>query len=462
MAAKSSNRLIYILGAIVLVLLVIGLVAKKKGWVGKPAGTGVTVDKVKRADITERVSASGKVQPEVEVKISPDVSGEIIELYVAEGDSVKKGQLLLKIKPDNYQSMVDMRVAAVNQAKANLAQARARLSQNIANNVQVKQTHQRNTSLYKEKVISQAEFETSKANFDVSQQEIESGRESVKAAEYGVQSAIASLKEARENLNKTTIYAPVSGTISKLGVERGERVVGTSQMAGTELLRIANLNTMEVRVNVNENDIVRVKLGDSVIVDVDSYSNQDQKFKGVVTQIANTAKDALTLEAVTEFEVRIRLLNESYKELARTKKRNPFRPGMTASVDIITDQKRNILTVPLAAVTTRTADFLTGKEKKEEPRKNKNEAEDENKPKEELMEIVFLYENGKAVAKKVKTGISDFDNIEILEGLKEGQEVISGPFRAVSKTLKNNDNVVVKDAETIAKEASETKGGDKE
>ncbi|MFC5270263.1 efflux RND transporter periplasmic adaptor subunit [Adhaeribacter terreus] len=462
MAAKSSNRLIYILGAIVLVLLIIGLVAKKKGWVGKPVGTGITVDKVKRADITERVSASGKVQPEVEVKISPDVSGEITELYIAEGDSVKKGQLLLKIKPDNYQSMVDMRIAAVNQAKANLAQARARLSQNIANNVQIKQTHQRNTSLYKEKVISQAEFETSKANFDVSQQEIESGKESVKAAEYGVQSAIASLKEARENLNKTTIYAPVSGTISKLSVERGERVVGTSQMAGTELLRIANLNTMEVRVNVNENDIVRVKLGDSVIVDVDSYSNQDHKFKGVVTQIANTAKDALTLEAVTEFEVRIRLLNESYKELARKKKRNPFRPGMTASVDIITDQKRNILTVPLAAVTTRTADFLTGKEKKEERRKDKNEADDEKKPKEELLEIVFLHENGKAVAKKVKTGISDFDNIEILEGLKEGQEVISGPFRAVSKTLKNNDNVVVKDAETIAKEASDTKGDDKE
>ena len=461
MAAKSSNRLIYIIGAIVLVLLVFGLLAKKKGWVGKPSGTSVTVEKVKRNDIIERVSASGKVQPEVEVKISPDVSGEITELFVEEGDSVVKGQLLLKIKPDNYQSMVDMRAAAVNQAKANLAQAKARLAQNYANNMQIKQTHQRNSALYKEKVISESDFETSKANFEVSQQEIESGKENVRAAEFGVQSSIASLKEARENLNKTTIYAPVSGTISKLGVERGERVVGTSQMAGTELLRIANLNTMEVRVNVNENDIVRVKLGDSVIVDVDSYANRDQKFKGVVTQIANTAKDAVTLEAVTEFEVRIRLLNESYQELTKAKSRNPFRPGMTASVDIITNQKRKILTVPIAAVTTRTADILAGKAKRARKPQG-NVAEDENKRKEELLEVVFVNENGKAKAQKVKTGISDFDNIEVLEGLKEGQEVISGPFRAVSKTLENGDLVVVKDADAIAKESNENKEPEKE
>jgi HlyD family secretion protein len=227
-------------------------------------------------------------------------------------------------------------------------------------------------------------------------------------------------------------------------------------MAGTELLRIANLNTMEVRVNVNENDIVRVKLGDSVIVDVDSYANQDQKFKGIVTQIANTANDAKTLEAVTEFEVRIRLLNESFKNLATAQKSTPFRPGMTASVDIITDQKRNILTVPLSAVTTRPADFLTGKTRLKDKPKDDTE---ENKPKEELIELVFLHQNGKAVAQKVKTGISDFDNIEIISGLKEGQEVVSGPFRAVSKSLKNNDAVVVKDASVIAKETETNKGG---
>lgn len=459
MATKKSNRLLYILIAVVIALLVFGMIAKKKGWIGKETGTSVTADKAKRVNIIEKVSASGKVQPETEVKISPDVSGEITELYVAEGDSVVKGQLLLKIKPDNYQSVVDMRIAAVNQAKANLAQMRARVSQTAANNVQIKQTHNRNQDLYKQKVISQAEFETSKANYDVSLQEMESARQNVRAAEFGVQSAEASLKEARENLNKTTIFAPVSGTISKLSVERGERVVGTSQMAGTELLRIANLNTMEVRVNVNENDIVRVKLNDSVIVEVDSYANQDQKFRGIVTQIANTAKDAVTLEAVTEFEVRIRLLNESYKNLSKTKHRNPFRPGMTASVDIITDRKNNVLAVPLSAVTTRTADFLKGKTAVTEKKENDKTESETAKPKEELIELVFLIENGKVKAQKVKTGISDFDNIEILEGLKEGQQVVTGPFRAISKTLKIDEKVVVKDADEIAKENSKDKGG---
>ncbi|HSI91243.1 MAG TPA: efflux RND transporter periplasmic adaptor subunit [Adhaeribacter sp.] len=455
MASKSSNRLIYIISGVVLALLLLGMLAKKKGWIGKPSGISVTAAPVKRADIIERVSASGKIQPETEVKISPDVSGEITELRVQEGDSVVKGQLLVKIRPDNYQSMVDMRIAAVNQAKANLAQSRARVAQTQANNVQIEQTHKRNTDLYKQKVISQAEFETSKANFEVSQQELESARQTVRAAEFGVQSAQASLKEARENLTRTTIFAPVSGTISKLNVERGERVVGTSQMAGTELMRVANLNTMEVRVNVNENDIVRVRIGDSVMVDVDSYSNQDQDFRGVVTAIANTAKDAQTLEAVTEFEVRIRLLNESYRELAQARNRNPFRPGMTASVDIITDQKNKVLSVPLSAVTTRTSGFMEGKEKRKARTGGSNEAEDTNKPKEELLEIVFVIENGKAVARKVKTGISDFDNIEILSGLKEGEQVVSGPFRVVSKTLKNNALVVVKDEATLAKETKE-------
>jgi HlyD family secretion protein len=460
MAAKNPNRLIYILAAVVVVLLIVGLLAKKQGWIGKPTGTSVTVAPVKRVNIIERVSASGKVQPEVEVKISPDVSGEITELFVKEGDSVSKGQLLLKIKPDNYQSVVDMRAAAVNQARANLAQAKARLSQNQANNVQIKQSYQRNSELFKQKVISESEYETSKANYDVSVQEIESGKQNVRAAEFGVESAIASLKEARENLTKTTIYAPVSGTISKLSVERGERVVGTSQMAGTELLRIANLHSMEVRVNVNENDIVRVKLGDSVMVEVDSYANQDRKFKGIVTQIANTAKDAQTLEAVTEFEVRIRLLNESYENLTTAKNRSPFRPGMTASVDIITNRKNNVLSVPLAAVTTRTQEALEGKSAKVNKPEKEGEAEQKNKPKEELFEIVFVNENGKAKAQKVKTGISDFDNIEILEGLKPGQEVISGPFRAVSKTLTDGKAIVAKDAETIAKENKENKGGE--
>ncbi|MDX5443205.1 MAG: efflux RND transporter periplasmic adaptor subunit, partial [Hymenobacteraceae bacterium] len=263
MAKKNSNKLIFILVGIVAVLLIGGIIAKKKGWIGKSDAIAVTTSKAKRATIVEKVSASGKIQPVTEVKISPLVSGEIIELQVKEGDSVKQGQLLLKIRPDNYQSVVDMQTANVNTSRANLAQAKSRLAQATANNVQVKQTHQRNEQLYKQKVISDAEYEQSKANFTVSNQELESARQSVRAAEFNVQSAQAALNEARENLRKTTIYAPVSGTISKLSVEKGERVVGTSQMAGTELLRFANLNTMDVRLFVNENDIVRVSVGDS-------------------------------------------------------------------------------------------------------------------------------------------------------------------------------------------------------
>lgn len=451
MAKKNSNQALYILGSVLILLLLGAFVAKKNGWIGKKAGTEVTVAKAKKADITEKVSASGKIQPEVEVKISPDVPGEITDLYVAEGESVQKGQLLLKIRADNYVSVVQMQQAQVNTQRANLAQAKAQLSQTLANSTQTRLTHQRNTDLFKQKVISQADFEASKAAFEVSRQEIEAARQRVRAAEYNLQSAQASLEESRRNLDKTTLFAPVSGTISKLSVEKGERVVGTSQMAGTELMRIANLNSMEVRVNVNENDIIRVNVGDSAIVEVDSYSGKNEKFRGVVTQIANTAKDAVTLEAVTEFEVRIRLINDSFKHLGGSGKAStPFRPGMTASVDIITEQKKDVLTVPLSAVTTRTPDDKA----KNIPTANTTESENpagQRQSRETFEEIVFVHRRGKARLVKVKTGISDFDNIEILSGLKAGDEVISGPFRAVTKQLKDGSEVVVKDEAALAK-----------
>ena len=451
MANKNSNRIIYLLGALLIVLLLGAFVAKKQGWIGTKTGIAVTIEKAKVATIIEKVSASGKVQPEVEVKISPDVPGEITDLYVKEGDAVTKGQLLLKIRADNYVSVVEMQQAQVNTQRANLAQAKAQLSQTMANGTQTRLTYNRNTELFKQKVISPSEYEASKATYEVSRQEAESARQRVRAAEFSLQSALASLEESRKNLNKTTIYAPVSGTISKLSVEKGERVVGTSQMAGTELLRIANLNTMEVRVNVNENDIIRVNVGDSAIVEVDSYSGKDEKFRGVVTQIANTAKDAITLEAVTEFEVRVRLLNDSYQHLNQDKKgTTPFRPGMTASVDILTEKKQNVLTVPLAAVTTRSKNdrkqtrpaqsAVQVTENKDTPARN-----------EDIQEVVFVHRGGKVNAIKVKTGISDFDNIEIISGLKASDEVISGPFRAVSKQLKDGAAVDVKDAETIAR-----------
>lgn len=459
MAAKKSNKLIYtLIGALVLILVGV-LVAKKAGWIGKDEGTEVVLSDVKRTEIIEKVSASGKVQPETEIKISPDVSGEIIELTVQEGDSVVKGQLLVRIRPDNYQSFVDMQQAGVNQARANLAQSKARLAQSKANFVQIEQNYERNKALFNQKVISEAEYQQIKANYEAGKQEVESLVQSVRAAEFSVQNALASLKDARENLNKTTIYAPVSGTVSKLNVEQGERVVGTSQMAGTEIMRIANLNNMEVRVNVNENDIIRVGMGDSVIVEVDSYTSRDEKFKGIVTSIANTAKDAASLEAVTEFEVRIRLLNESYSHLA-DKSVRPFRPGMTASVDIITDRKNNVLSVPLSAVTTR-----SDKPEKAEGENDKDEkAEEAPQPAVTgpVEEVVFVHDaNNTVKTVKVKTGISDFDNIEILSGLKEGQKVVSGPFRAVSKTLKDGAKVAVKDEKSLNKSALADANGDK-
>ncbi|PRY15654.1 HlyD family secretion protein [Pontibacter ummariensis] len=451
--AKRKSKLIPLIIAGLLFVVVGIVVAKKAGWIGKEEGTEVILATVDRTEIVEKVSASGKVQPETEVKISPDVSGEIIELHVEEGDSVVKGQLLLRIRPDNYQSMVDAQQAAVNTQRANLAQSRARLAQAEANFTQVKQNYERNKPLYEQKVISESEWQQIKANYESSAQEVESLRQSVRAAQFNVQNALASLKDARENLNKTTIYAPVSGTVSKLNVERGERVVGTSQMAGTEIMRIANLNNMEVRVNVNENDIIRVALGDSVIVEVDSYASRDEKFMGVVTAIANTAKDAATLEAVTEFEVRIRLLNDSYKHLAAENAR-PFRPGMTASVDIITDRKSDVLSVPLSAVTTRSTVI---------PDPNEEEEEEEEAPQAEaavvlpdqVEEVVFLYNNTTNTVEsvKVKTGISDFEHIEIISGLEPGQKVVAGPFSAVSKTLKSGAKVAVKDEASLNKQA---------
>ncbi|MDO7886797.1 efflux RND transporter periplasmic adaptor subunit [Hymenobacter cheonanensis] len=466
-----NNRLIIILAVLVVVLIGGYTVAKKKGWLGKPTGTEITAATAGPATIVEKVSASGKVQPETEVKISPDVSGEIIELYVQEGDSVKKGQLLLRIRPDNYLAMVSQQSAAVGTQRANVGQAQAQLEQQTANARQTELTYRRQASLYKQKVISQSDYEAAQAAYNASQEQLKAIRAQITAAQSTVRSAQAGLQEAQKNLNKTTIYAPVSGTVSKLNVKKGERVVGTTQMAGTEIMRIANLNNMEVRVSVNENDIIRVQLGDSADVEVDSYTTQNEKFKGIVTAIANTAKDALTAEAVTEFEVRVRLLPDSYKHLVKTGANGhvtvPFRPGMTASVDIIADRKSGVLSVPLAAVTTR-SDSAAAKTEAAGGRGGPGgratgtaQVVDANKPapKATIQEVVFVVKNGKAVLTPVKTGISDFQNIEIVSGIPAGTQVASGPFRAVSKTLKDGANVVVKDAASLSKEALADNGG---
>jgi HlyD family secretion protein len=455
MAKKSSNKIWWILGGVVLLLGGGLAVAKQKGWIGKEPSTEVEFTKAKKADIIERVSASGKIQPEVEVKLSPDVSGEIVGLYVTEGDSVRAGQLLLKIKPDNYESLFARAEAQVNSARASVEQSKSGQSQSESRLLKAKIDYDRNKKLHDDKVISDADFDQFNSQYLVAKQDVESTKANVLAAEFNVKSSQAALKEARANLTKTTIYAPQSGTVSKLNVELGERVVGTSQMAGTELLRIANLNKMEVRVNVNENDITRVSMNDTVIIDVDSYSASGRKFKGIVYEIASSANGlgstsaaaAVSSDAVTEFEVKIRVLRSSYSDLIVGKRSYPLKPGMTASVEIITDRKNGVLSVPLATVTTRDPTMKPEGDKKEGEESNNQEPEKVIK-KDKIKEVVFVMDkDSKAKLREVKTGISDFENIEILSGLKEGETIISGPYITVSKKLKEGELVTKKKVE---------------
>jgi HlyD family secretion protein len=445
----------YIIGAaVVLIFGGLGL-AKKMEWIGKVEPTEVEYAQVVRGTIVEKVSASGKIQPEVEVKVSPDVSGEIVSLKVAEGDSVVAGQELLKIRPDNYVSLLARAEAQVNAMKASTEQSKAVLSQSEARLMKAKIDYDRNVRLHNDKVISDADFDQFQSAYAVAKQDLEAAKANVKAANFNVKSAEAAFKEAKTNLTKTTIYAPQSGIISKLNVELGERVVGTSQMAGTEMLRIANLNNMEVRVNVNENDITRVSLGDTVMIDVDAFSSSDRKFKGVVYEVASSANSsgtaaAVSNDAVTEFEVKIRVLRSSYADLIQGKLSYPLKPGMTASVEILTNRKTNILTVPLASVTTREL----GAEKKTEGDKpseegaavkTQDDANAERKRKENIREVVFVEEKGKVKQVVVKTGISDFEQIEIVSGLKDGQQIIAGPYATVAKKLNEGDLVKKKD-----------------
>ncbi len=434
---KSNNKLIFILLIVALVLAVLAFVGKSKGWIGKEQAVEAEFGKVSTATIVEKVSATGAVQPVLEVKISPEVPGEIIELVIAEGDSVAKGDFILKIRPDNFQSALERQRAILNQQKANLADAKARMARANASFTRSKLEYERQQKLIEEKVISNSEFELAEANFKIAQQDLESATQSVEAAKYAVQSSSASVREAAENLRLTTIKAPMTGIVSKLNVELGETVVGTSQMQGTEMLRIANLADMEVRVDVNENDIIKVSLGDTAIIDVDSYSYMDKTFKGVVTQIANSANTKISADAVTEFEVRVKILNESYQDLVVEKGlKYPFRPGMTASVDIITEERKDILVVPLSAVTTRKLD-----KKEEEQTEGKGDSE------QEIEEVVFVVKESKTERRKVETGISDFDNIEILSGLSLDEVIVEGPFLVVSKKLKDGDLVEEKGKE---------------
>jgi HlyD family secretion protein len=414
-----SKKLIWLVLAVV-VLVTLLLVGRSLGWFGKQGdGKEVEITKIEPIDIVETVAATGKIQPEVEVKLSSEVSGEIIELPVKEGQQVKKGDLLVKINPDLIQ-------AAVSQSQAGLQNIRAQLAQAEANLKNAQLNYNRNKELFEKGVISKSEW-------DRSVNEYESAQASKQSAYYNVQSAAANVKQSLDNLERTTIYAPMDGTISKLSVELGERVVGTAQMAGTEIVRVANLSNMEVEVDVNENDIVKVSLGDSTIVEVDAYLKRE--FKGLVTEIANSAENAISVDQVTNFKVKVRILPESYADLTEGKPESysPFRPGMTATVDIITNAKEKVTGVPISAIVIKTDTSCT---KKRSGASKEITTADVKK-----FECVFVKDGDKARLRVVTTGIQDDSNIEITSGLKEGDIVITGPYNTVTKTLDCGDSV---------------------
>ncbi len=416
MAKKNKKKIIIIVIVAFIVAIVALIVLKKTNVISSNKLQLVSTEIATKRTIIEKVTASGKIQPETEIKLSPDVSGEIVELYVKEGDAVKKGDLLLKIKPDLYESALERSVAAGNSSSANYSNNLARLEQIKAQFIQTESNYKRDRSLFDKGVISQSEFESSQAAYKMGLADIKAAEASVNAANFSIISAQASIREAKENLQKTTIFAPSDGTISQLNVEKGERVVGTEMMAGTEMMRIANLDVMEVIVDVSENSIIKVKLNDSADVEVDAYLNR--KFKGIVTEIANSANNSASasVDQVTNFKVKIRLLLESYQDLIDAGKKYPFRPGMSATVDIHTKTTKDVISVPLQSVTART---ITDSIKRIDEQK----------------EVVYIYKDGKAIQKNVVVGIQDANFIQIVEGIEEKEEVISAPYNMISKIL---------------------------
>ncbi|MDX1684134.1 MAG: efflux RND transporter periplasmic adaptor subunit [Saprospiraceae bacterium] len=431
MSQKNRKWWIWVLIIVLIGLLVAAMIRSQT----RQRGEAVELEPVERRTIVERISASGKIFPEKEVKISSDVSGEIVQLHVMEGDSVKPGQLLVKIDPDSYLSAVNRGRASLNDAKAQKAINEANVKNSIAQVEQIseqlenaRRIHERNKELFEDGVISEADFEASEtayrqlqSNLKAAKASLASAEKAVEAATYRIKSAQATLDELNTNLDRTTISAPIEGVVSKLNVEEGERVVGTIQMAGTEIMRIANMSIMEVQVEVSENDILNVELGDEVEIEVDAFL--DRKFTGKVTEIASSANAqgtmALTSEQVTNFVVKIRIDPSSYEDLLTGQNHVPFKPGMTATVDIMTEMADSVLSIPIQAVTTR-------------------EEEDQS---DDLREVVFIMNNDTVEMREVETGIQDDEYIEVLEGLQEGESVVTGPYSVVSKELESGDHV---------------------
>ena len=450
-----NKKWIWIISGIAAVVILL-LVLKKTGVIGKEDGTKVSIEKVELKDITEIVTASGKVYPEVELKISPDISGEIVQLTVKEGDSVTKGQLLAMVYADIYATQRDQAAAGVNQQLAQVENASASLAASKARMDQAERQYQRQNQLYQDKVISKLEFEQAENTYQTTKADYNAALQIIKSGKAGVESARASLNRANKDLGRTSIMAPMNGVVSMLNVKKGERVVGNSMMAGTEIMRIADMRIIEVRVDVGENDIPKVSPGDTALVEVDAYTKR--KFKGIVTQISSTNRGiggtAITTSSdVTKYEVRIRLMPESYADLIDPSRSNnfPFRPGMSANADIQTKTHSKVLAIPINAVTTRDRSdtAAVGKENK----KSEAKADEKNQPKDgeepvkntdDLDEVVFVMQKDGTVRRvKVRTDIQDLNYIEIVDGLKQGDEVVVGPYATVSKLLRTGMKVKV-------------------
>jgi HlyD family secretion protein len=433
-----KKTLWWIIGVSVVLLVILIIVAKSKG----EEGTKVAIEKTTGHTITETVTASGKIYPETEVKISPEVSGEITELNIAEGDSVRKGQVLVRINPGIYSSMVTQAQATVQESRSRVVNSREMVGQAKAQYDQALSNYERNKKLYEDKVISALEFEQVESAYKTARASYEAAKANVSGGQYGVQGASASLTQARENLRKTTITAPTSGVISALNVKLGERVVGTAQMAGTEMLTIADLGRIEVRVDVSETDIAKVKIGDTTIIEADAYRNR--KFKGIVSRVSTSSNKsglgAVSTDQVTNYTVYILILPSSYYDLmAKMPSKFPFKPGMSASVEIQTNRERNILSVPVNAVTTR--DWPDSLKKKD----------GQVSPHDDIRQVVFVYDSkdNKVVMRDVKTGIQDNQYIQILEGLHDGDLVVIAPYGAIARTLKDKSSVKITDKEKL-------------
>ncbi len=424
-----KNKLLYILGIITVIAIVAAIIVGKKK--KDSAAKEVEIQAVSKRTIVQTVTASGKIYPEEEVKISSDVSGEIIELTVKEGDVVKKGQLLARIKPESYQANVEQSEAQLDNTKAQLSTAKSRIAQAEAQYLQAQQAFARSEELYTKKIISKADYETAQTALKTAKADVEAAKHTADAADFTIKATQAMIKEAKINLNKTTIYSPMDGIVSLLNVKKGEKVVGTLQMSGTEMMRIADFSYMEVRVDVSEGEITKVKLGDTASIEVDAYL--DRKFDGIVTQVSNTSKGASNLltssDQSTNFVVKIRILESSYQDLLAENPK-PFLPGMSATVDIRTKKKTGVLAVPIQAVTTKDSVYDGINHTKE---------------------ILYINNNGITKVLEVKTGIQDDSYIEIMSGLSGTEKIITGPYNIISKELKAGDAVKEIDAATLKK-----------